>query len=77
MTKLLTTCFVYVDQQYYLKLAQLCKQEKKNAEHTRMYTNFFATFSSEYSRRLLSILAQNLPIKTKLKKKGIRASEPF
>ena len=30
--------------------------KKKNAEHTRMYTNFRA-FLSQYSRRLLSILA--------------------
>ena len=32
-------------------------ENKKNAEHTRMYTNF-RNFSSQYSRRLLSILAQ-------------------
>ena len=35
--------------------AQLCNI-KKNAEHTRMYTNF-RNFSCQYSRRLLSILA--------------------
>ena len=33
------------------------RSEKKNAEHTRMYTNF-RSFSSQYSRRLLSILAR-------------------
>ena len=33
-------------------------KKKKNAEHTRMYTNF-SHFSSQYSRRLLSILAQH------------------
>ena len=41
------------------------RSAKKNAEHTRMYTIFRAS-SSQYSRRLLSILAQQvrkLPIK--------------
>ena len=33
------------------------RSEKKNAEHTRMYT-IFRNFSRQYSRRLLSILAQ-------------------
>ena len=33
---------------------------KKNAEHTRMYT-IFRNFLSQYSRRLLSILAQRKP----------------
>ena len=48
-----------------LKLAQLCNH-KKNAEHTRMYT-IFRNFITQYSRRLLSILAhhkkQNKPKK--------------
>ena len=57
MTKLLTSCFVYVDQQYYLKLAQLCKQEKKCGAHTHVH-HLSRTLSSQYSRWLLSILAQ-------------------
>ena len=42
------------------------RSEKKNAEHTRMHT-IFRTLSSQYSRRLLSILAQHTN-KTKKKK---------
>ena len=34
------------------------RKEKKNAEHTRMYT-IFRNFLLQYSRRLLSILAQH------------------
>ena len=36
---------------------QKYEEQKKNAEHTHMYTNF-RNFLSQYSRRLLSILAQ-------------------
>ena len=49
------------------QLAQLCNRKKKNAEHTRMHTNF-RNSSRQYSRRLLSILAQQ----TKKKKINIR-----
>ena len=41
-------------------------KKEKNAEHTRMYT-IFRAFSTQYSRRLLSILAQTKPKQTKTK----------
>ena len=42
-------------------------KNKKNAEHTRMYTNF-RSFLSQYSRRLLSILAQHPQQRTRQRK---------
>ena len=49
---------VYVDLQQHIILHSCATQKKKkNAEHTRMHT-IFRNSSSQYSRRLLSILAQ-------------------
>ena len=48
------------------KLAQLCNPIKKNVEHIHMHT-IFRNFLSQYSRRLLSILAQ--PVHKQNKKK--------
>ena len=44
-------------------------QKRKNAEHTRMHT-IFHTLSSQYSRRLLSILAPPKHKKNKKQKKN-------
>ena len=52
----LTTCLCLIINNIFSTLAQLC-DIKKNVEHTRMYT-IFRYSSSQYSRRLLSILAQ-------------------
>ena len=58
-------CFLLLSSIYFITNLHSCANKiKKNAEHTRMYTNFRA-FSSQYSRRLLSILAHHKKQKRK------------